>query len=200
MSNILTLFPIKVLTEKIDVEWNKDEIIDYIEKYFSKQLSSGEVNRNLHNEQLFLPIVNFMNEKVSNYWKLLDYSNDFPIEITGMWANRFDKKHERPHDLHADGPAIITAVFYVQKESAEMGNLYFGNPIEMLWQTQPLSESRRHENIYTEFDGRTGDLILFPSWLQHVIKQNKTEIPRYSLAASFELKGLKLIKKFVGKK
>ena len=81
-----------------------------------------------------------------------------------------------------------------------MGNLYFGNPNELIWQTQPLSESRRHENRYTEFDGRTGDLILFPSWLQHGIKQNLTDVPRYSIAANFELKGLKMIKKIAGKK
>jgi uncharacterized protein (TIGR02466 family) len=200
MANVIDLFSLKVMAEKINTDWNKDGVIQFIEKYLKDQNVTKEVDRNLHKNDLFLPIVNFMNQKVSEYWNLLEYSKDYPIEITGMWANRYDRKHERPHDLDVDGPAIITAVFYVHKESAEMGNLYFGNPIELLWQTQPLSEFRRHENRYTEFDGRTGDLILFPSWLQHGIRPNKTDISRYSIAANYELKGLKMIKQFVGKK
>jgi len=200
MSETISLFPINVLVEKINVDWNKNKVIEYIEDYLKKQCKTGEVERDLHKQELFNPIVKFINDNVNNYWKLLNYSNDFPIEITGMWANRYDRHHDRPHDLDVDGPAIITAVFYVQKESSEMGNLYFGNPNELIWQTQPLSESRRHENRYTEFDGRTGDLILFPSWLQHGIKQNLTDVPRYSIAANFELKGLKMIKKIAGKK
>lgn len=200
MSEIVSLFPINVLIEKIDVEWDKDKVIEYIESDLKKQINDGEVNRNLHKQELFSPIVNFINQKVYDYWNLLNYTSDFPIEITGMWANRFDKQHARPHDLHVDGPANITAVFYVQKESAEMGNLYFGDPNELIWQTQPLSEERRHENRYTEFDGRTGDLIFFPSWLQHGIRPNNTDIPRYSIGVNFELKGLKMIKQITRKK
>jgi uncharacterized protein (TIGR02466 family) len=200
MSEIISLFPINVLVEKINVDWNKDKVIEHIENYLKKQCKTGEVGEDLHKQEVFSPIVKFMNDSVNNYWKLLNYSNHFPIEMTSMWANRHDRHHDRPHDLDVDGPAIISAVFYVQKESSQMGNLYFGNPIELIWQTQPLSESRRHENRYFEFDGRTGDLIFFPSWLQHGIRQNKTDIPRYSIAANFELRGIKMIKQLSKKK
>jgi hypothetical protein len=112
-----------------------------------------------------------------------------------MWANRYDRNALYPHNLDMDGPANVTVVFYVQKESAEMGNLFFGNPLELILQTQPLTDERRHANRYHELDGRTGDLVCFPSWLQHGIRPNSTDTPRFSLAGNYELRGLQNIRR-----
>lgn len=156
------------------------------------------MDNNLHKEALFKPLVEFMDEAVAEYWKILDYDNGYPVSISQLWANRYDQGSLYPHNLDNDSPAIVTCVFYVSKDSAEQGNLFFADPNHLLIKTQPLSTNRRYQS-QPEFDGRTGDLICFPSWLQHGIKPNHTDIPRLSIAANYELKGLNTIKKAMTK-
>jgi uncharacterized protein (TIGR02466 family) len=193
--NIIPIFPILISKSSIPYDWGRENILKFLDLYFEKQLQTGEVDRSLHKRSEFQTIVQYMNETVKEYWKALNYSEVFPIELNQMWANCYLKNDRFPHNLDVDGPANVTVVFYIQKESADMGNLFFGNPTELIWQTQPLTEERRHEQRYHEIDGRTGDLVCFPSWLQHGIHPNNTDIPRISIAGNYELRGLATIRK-----
>lgn len=197
---IIPIFPTLIYKKQIPYDWNREGILPYLEEYFKLQIKTKYIDRDLHKQLIFEPIVNFMNECVAEYWKQLDYTESFPIELNQMWANRYDKNNEYPHNLDVDGPANVTVVFYISKDSAEMGNLFFGNPIELILQTQPLTEERRHRDRYLELDGRTGELVCFPSWLQHGIRPNMTDEPRYSLAGNYELKGLRAFKKLMSRK
>lgn len=196
----IPIFPIIINKSTIPYDWNRDGVMEYLKQYFINQERTGKIGRDLHKQPEFQTIVKYMNETVAEYWKTLDYTDAFPVEISWMWANCYDKHDQFPHNLDVDGPANVTVVFYVQKESAEMGNLFFGNPSELIIQTQPLTEERRHENRYFELDGRTGDLVCFPSWLQHGIRPNQTDTLRYSLAANYELKGLHAFRRLANRK
>jgi len=197
--NLIPIFPILISKTTIPYDWGRDNVLEKLELYFEKQKQTGIVDRTIHKDPVFKPIVDYMNETVAEYWKAIDYTDDFPIEISQMWANIYGYNTECPHNLDVDGPANITTVFYVNKDSAEMGNLFFANPIELILQTQPLKESRRHANRYQQLDGRTGDLVCFPSWLQHGILPNLTDKGRMSLAANYELKGLEAFKRMMSK-
>lgn len=199
MGTLIPLFPTLIYKEAITVDWNRDGVLDYLNGYFERQKQDSIVRTQLHKEPVFEPIVNFMNETAVKYWQMIDLAPEFPISISNMWANRYDRNNRYPHNLDVDGPANVTVVFYVTKDSAEMGNLFFGNPIELILQTQPLTEERRHANRYQYLDGRTGDLVCFPSWLQHGILPNNTDNARISIAANFELKNIQLYKKIMSK-
>lgn len=196
---IIPIFPTLILKKTIDIDWNQNQILKYLDEYFLTQIQTNRVERDLHRIKVFGPLVQYMNSAVKEYWKELDYDPGYPIEISQMWANKYEKNASYPHNLENDSPSIITVVFYVSKESAEQGNLFFQSPNELLLQTQPLSSNRRYNTRFQEFDGRTGDLVCFPSWLQHGIQPNSTDIPRYSVAANYELKGLTTIKKMMNK-
>lgn len=193
----LILFPIVVSKTTINVDWNKEQVLERLVQYFDEQSKTGVVDRNLHKEKLFEPIVNYMNSVVTQYWKDLEYSEQYPIELSQLWANRFDKGVG--YVVHNDSPAHVSVVFYVQKESKEMGNLFFEHPNESVIQTQPLTEQRRHDR-YEDINCSTGDLICFPSWLKHGIHPNNTDVLRYSLAGLYELRGLQTFKRMVNKK
>lgn len=197
---VLSLFPTKVMTASIDVDWNREQVLARLDEYFKDQADTGVVVRTIHKEKVFEPLVNFMNNKVREYWDVLEYDPGYPIEINQMWANLYERNAKYPHNLDNDSPAVVTCVFYVSKESAEQGNLFFADPNGLLIKTQPLSAERRYKNRYQEYDGRTGDMIFFPSWLQHGIHPNNTDIPRLSIACNYELKGLDMIKKVMAKK
>lgn len=191
---IVPLFPTLIEHSSISSNWNKEVILKLLEEYFQRQLRTGIVERDLHKQKEFEPIVQFMNERVAEYWQALNYTHNYPIELSQLWANRFDNGVSYP--LHNDSPAVISTVFYVQKDSAEAGNIYFKDPKESIVQTQPLEETRRH-NPFHEVDVRTGDLICFPSYLEHGIKTNETNLPRYSIAGLYELKGLNILRRLV---
>ena len=191
----IPLFPTIVLKDTITGEWNRDAIMAYLTGYFDRQIASGHVERDLHKVKEFAPLVKWMDSVVEKYWEMIDLDPGYPKSISHMWANKYERNAKYPHNLENDSPSIVTVVFYVDKTSAEQGNLFFASPNEMLLQTQPLSNKRRYEERFQEFDGRTGDIICFPSWLHHGIKPNNTDIPRYSSAANYELKNLYLYKK-----
>jgi len=194
---ILPLFPINILKRSITIDWNPVAVNARLDQEFNAQLNGADVNRHLHKEAVFVPIVNFMNECAAEYWQVLEHNPQFPIEMYQLWANCFAKDDLRPHDLDNDAPANVTVVFYVQKDSPEMGNIYFGNPNELILSTQPQTLERRHKKKHAEVDAVTGDVICFPSWLPHGIRQNLTDTPRISMAATYQLKGLDFFKRLV---
>jgi uncharacterized protein (TIGR02466 family) len=196
---IIPLFPTNVYKKTIEGDWNREQILTRLDQYFAEQLETKQVVRDIHKEKVFEPLVKYMNQAVAEYWKVLDYDPRYPVEINQMWANLYNRNAEYPHNLDNDSPAVVTVVFYVSKDSAEQGNLFFADPNDLIVKTQPLSPERRYINRYQEFDGRTGDMICFPSWLQHGIKPNETDIPRLSIAANYELRGLAMVKKVMGR-
>jgi uncharacterized protein (TIGR02466 family) len=198
--SLIPIFPILISKTTIPCDWGQDQVLENLKLYFDKQKQTGIIDTTLHKDPVFKTIVDYMNKTVAEYWKAIEYTDDFPIGISQMWANIYGYNVECPHNLDVDGPANVTAVFYVNKDSAEMGNLFFANPIELILQTQPLTDERRHVNRYHQLDGRTGDLVCFPSWLQHGILPNLTNNGRISLAANYELKGLEAFKRMMTKK
>lgn len=196
---IIPIHPVIIFKDTIQNDWNADKVVKRLEQYFDKQKSDGIIVRDLHKEDTFNSIVNFMNESVSQYWSTLGYDKQYPFEISSMWANLM-VGDDFPYVLENHSPAIISVVFYVYKDSGDMGNIYFANPLENIMQTQPLSQEKRYGDTHQEIDTRTGDVLCFPSWLNHGVRPNKTNRKRYIVAADYELKGLNYIKKMMSKK
>lgn len=197
---MISLFPINIYKDTIQQEWNSGLVVQRLEQYFEQQRADKVIVRTLHKEPVFGPIVDFMNQSVQRYWQQLNYDPHYPVEISSMWANLMQGDDQFPYALENHSPAVISAVFYVSKDSPEMGNIYFANPLEHMLQTQPLSPERRFGNNYSEVDTRTGDILCFPSWLNHGVYPNTTDRKRYIVAADFELKGLRYIKSMMNKK
>lgn len=87
-----------------------------------------------------------------------------PLVVTGSWYNKMDK--ECKVNLHRHEGSVISGVFYVNVDNATP--LIFKNPL------QPYKMNDLHEGMNSEFSSpgvqippETGNLILFPSWLEH---------------------------------
>lgn len=195
---INNLFSIPVYKTKISGDWGRDNVIRRLDNYFQDQLDNDTDVDTLHQELIFQPIVQFMNKSVAEYWQQLDYDPQYPVEITSMWANCMIGKHQFPYPIENHGPAVISVVFYIHK-TAEMGDIYFENPLETIWTTQPLSDNRRYVNNRIRIPTITGDLLCFPSWLNHAVDNNTTDERRLVVAADYELRGLNHIKRMVGR-
>lgn len=103
--------------------------------------------------------------------------NIMPLEMISMWGNINYKKDFNGNHTHE---GILSGVFYLQTPD-NCGNLMFCNPAV-----------RAHNHVL-----RGGDYpikpvnlacILFPSWLEHYVQPNMSDLPRMSLSFNFDVR------------
>lgn len=196
---MIELFPTKIFKKQIDVDYDKDAVLDYLTKYLEMvkpntgDLSGNakgthDVNKDMHLAPVMKPIVDFANRCIAEYWDQLEYSSDWHPTIYQMWCNTyFNTGYARAHN---HSPFPMSGVFYFNKPAT--GNIYFVDPNEKLLAMQPLNQDRRHVHNYKEVEVTTGDLILFPGFLDHGTLPNETDEPRIILGMDISFKGLSL--------
>lgn len=140
----------------------------------------------LHKEKNLADVWTFINEQIDIYWDELGL-----VEKPGVhysWANKYNKGGHAI--MHQHSPYFVSGCFYVYKESDEQGNIYFQNPNEALSATMPQNDDFKLSQNCQEVSTRTGDLVLFPSWFKHGVRENKTDIPRISIAFDVGYRGM----------
>jgi uncharacterized protein (TIGR02466 family) len=75
----------------------------------------------------------------------------------------------------------------VQAET-ESGDLSLIDPRKQAWVMQPDFSERNQMNSPIQFiSPEAGALIIFPSWLEHGVNQNLTDVDRISIAFNIDL-------------
>lgn len=109
------------------------------------------------------------------------------VYITSSWVN-ITKKGMR-HHRHLHPNSFISGVFYPQAVKNDSINLY--NPLSNFYTLDFHNTGISPKYFYSKRIEAisTGDLILFPSWLEHDVSVNKTEDDRISLAFNTFVRG-----------
>ncbi len=102
------------------------------------------------------------------------------LELTGCWANISPPGDaHRPH-THPNN--YLSGVYYVQTQ-AGADTISFDDPRPQTNIISPLTSESIDENAgQIHVSTREGLLLLFPSWLQHQVPQNRSERARISIA------------------
>lgn len=145
----------------------------------------------LHKEKILSDVWDFINQHIEVYWKELGLVQSPGIHYS--WANKYNNGGHAI--MHNHSPYFISGCFYVYKESDEQGNIYFQDPNEALASTLPQDDEHKLSQNCQEISTRTGELILFPSWLKHGVRPNETEVPRLSLAFDVSYRGMDVLMK-----
>jgi uncharacterized protein (TIGR02466 family) len=201
MSNIISLFPIKVYKTTYDLDKTlelKNHVYDNLKFWERVEDNNPEFIRggNLCSYQhepavhdLFPNetehFVNFATECAKEYWKDLDYFDGLEPYVLDMWAN-FTPKHGWINShLHISMP--LNAVLYLDA-CPEQGNIVIENPNDQLLATQPINY-RETFQFEQEIEVNTGDFIIFPGFLKHKVRKNMSDRPRMVLGLNFGAKG-----------
>lgn len=104
------------------------------------------------------------------------------IKISNSWIN-INPKHS--YNLqHSHVGSLLSAVYYVQSEE-DMGEIVFLNPSPTISHHLSFFNFKKKTPINSEtwsLQPQTGQLIVFPSWMEHYVMPNLSDKDRISIA------------------
>ena len=192
----MQIFPIEIYTAKYykDMNFVYSTLQPYLDEYNTifnnnqgSMRGSGVCSyverRDLHLDPAFSDVVDFLKEQCIAYWSLLKYNPKYKPIIKEMWFNVYN--NESFIDIHNHAPMTTTCSLYVQK-LPNVGNIVFENPLSTLLKHQPyyIDKDNYHTLFETEVEAQTGDLVMFPGWLNHKTLPNTSDKERIMIGAN----------------
>jgi uncharacterized protein (TIGR02466 family) len=184
--NCIELYPSKIYIEKIkDTNYNSilkncaENMLNSSAVFNSNSVRNGwQSEKNIYNINEFKPLCDYILNKTKLI--LLKDRNIVPF-ISSMWLN-IHSKHGFNH-VHVHSGAWYSGVYYIAC-SEKSGNITFLDP-------RPGSEMSFYDKVVDSKNHsicpNSGDLILFPSWLPHLVEPNLSEDNRISVSFNIEL-------------
>lgn len=179
---IQSLFPTPVVTNKFTSPFVKKEK-EFIQSHADKVIKSDY--NNISKDKYILEymqmgrIRKFIEENVEYYLKNVVCANDkVSLRITQSWLNYTETG--RSHHRHTHPNSYISGVFYFNADP-ELDRIYFLK--EEYKQILVSPESFNHWNSTSWWlPVGTGDLLLFPSSLMHMVDNTVSKDTRISLS------------------
>ena len=182
--NVLTPFHTPIWHSNINIDFEKAiKTAQEIKKtdtgrIFSNRggYQSNDIELNKFFPEIFktlLPLKNNLSEEIET-----------DLTISNSWLNiNVKENYNLPH-THA--LCSLSAVIYLQTHK-DSGKIIFKNPT--LVQHYPLNNFNKH--FYNTFWilPIQGNVIIFPSFLEHYVEENKSDVERISIAINFIGKG-----------
>ena len=148
--------------------------------------STYDYTLSIPNAQIEL-LVDSVIQRVSELKSRLGFKDDARIYLNNLWININQKSSfNRPH-VHPG--SALSGTYYVDC-NINSGNIVFKHP--SMGQQYSLKEDSIID--FTEFNAATwsvrpevGTLIIFPSWLEHYVEPNVSDLERISIAFNIEI-------------
>ena len=189
-SKILGLFPTPVYISELNRPLTIEENF-FIEKT-KLDVHNNEGNKTSNdnyilNNKEFKDIKQELNLRVQDYFdKIISTTNNVTPYITQSWLNYTETNQY--HHKHAHANSLVSGVFYIDCKKEYDKIIFFKNiynPIKL--DTKEFNEFNS-ESWYVEVN--TGQIVLFPSHLEHMVQIKKGNNTRISLAFNVFVKGI----------
>jgi uncharacterized protein (TIGR02466 family) len=115
---------------------------------------------------------------------VLDIEQKF--EFTTSWVNKYSKADLNHQHSHPN--SMISGVYYIESDETS-SPIIFNKPYfftnlfhETIKPTFKNKNNNQYNLDYYGFKPKTGDLYLFPSWLEHTVPPQEVDKERWSLA------------------
>ena len=188
-STINGIFPTPIYMSKLDRELTKKELSFVDKSKLDHYKNDGNITSNdnyILNQKAFGSLKEDLYLRVEDYFKkVLSYTDAVTPYITQSWlnyteTNQYHHKHEHPNSL-------VSGVFYVNCHEEFDKIKFFRNGY------QTIKSETKDWNLYNSdtwwFTVKTGDIILFPSSLTHMVETKEGDNTRISLAFNVFIKG-----------
>lgn len=177
---IHNLFPTPIGRYSLDRDLTSDELLFLKnQETCSNMGNTHSINNTLLKSKKLNQLKNFIEDKVLEYFQTIyNPKQKVNLQITQSWTNYTTK--DQYHHKHAHPNSFISGVFYIQANNETDRIHFFHEKYEQIKITPTEWNLWNSESWW--FEVGTGDLILFPSSLSHMVQTVKTEDTRISLA------------------
>jgi uncharacterized protein (TIGR02466 family) len=183
------IFPTPIYISKLDRELTPLELkfVDKNKKDFYKNDGNITSNNNyILNEKHFSNIKKELELRVKDYFdKVISPANNITPYITQSWLNYTETNQY--HHKHAHPNSLVSGVFYINCHEEHDKIKFFNDTY------QTIKPEVKDWNIWNStswwFQVKTGDIILFPSFLTHMVETKQGDNTRISLAFNVFIKG-----------
>jgi uncharacterized protein (TIGR02466 family) len=174
------LFPTPVGIYKLDRDLSAKEL-SFLKKQETRSNmgNTTSIDNTILKSKELTQLRDFIETKVSDYFTTV-YSPKYKanLKITQSWTNYTDKGQH--HHKHEHPNSFVSGVFYVQADKAKDRIYFYRNGYQQI--KFPPSEWNVWNSDSWWFEVGTGDLILFPSSLAHMVETVKDKDTRISLS------------------
>jgi uncharacterized protein (TIGR02466 family) len=163
------------------------KFVDKHKKHFYKNDGNITSNNNyILNEKPFANIKKELDLRIQDYFdKVISPANNITPYITQSWLNYTETKQY--HHKHAHPNSLVSGVFYINCHKEHDKIKFFSNKYSTI---EPEVKDWNLWNSETWwFTVKTGDVILFPSSLTHMVETKQGDNTRISLAFNIFIKG-----------
>jgi uncharacterized protein (TIGR02466 family) len=189
-NNINGIFPTPIYISKLDRELTPLELkfVDKNKKDFYKNDGNITSNNNyILNEKPFANIKKQLDLKIQDYFdKVISPANNITPYITQSWLNYTETNQY--HHKHAHPNSLVSGVFYINCHEEHDKIKFFNDNYKT------IKLEVKDWNIWNSeswwFSVKTGDVILFPSSLTHMVETKEGDNTRISLAFNVFIKGI----------
>lgn len=181
------LFPTVVSKHSLGRQFTRSEM-DYFYSHVEMRKNYGNlntVNTNILDHDIVLniktQILNYINEYIENIFKPIEKVTPY---LTQSWINYTENNGW--HHKHNHYNSFLSGVLYLNTSVED--KITFHKP----GYTQIYLHSNKWDDVNSlswNIEVESGDIILFPSSLEHEVTQINTEMPRVSLAFNSFLRG-----------
>ena len=180
----ISLFPTQIYSFKSEMSDEQNQLmLNYIHGKFDNKyrdartgegvpfgLEQGEDT--LQNIDVFKPLV-YLAEELSRNIFINEGYKEQKVEITQMWANKQESGSIHPPHTHSNN--LHSGIYYL-KAGENTANTQFFEPRPQVKCLVPKREKFIIANSSMfQVNSKTGEGVIFPSWLQHWVTPNKDE-------------------------
>jgi uncharacterized protein (TIGR02466 family) len=188
-ANIQGIFPTPIYISKLNRDITTKELLfidnTKLDTYNNEGNTTSNDNYILNNKE-FKFLKNELDLKVQDYFnKIISPSNNIIPYITQSWLNYTETNQY--HHKHAHPNSLVSGVFYINCHKEHDKIKFFNDNYKT------IKIEVKDWNLYNSetwwFTVKTGDVILFPSSLTHMVETKQGDNTRISLAFNVFIKG-----------
>tara|TARA_R110000751_G_scaffold266586_3_gene365627 strand:+ start:733 stop:1347 length:615 start_codon:yes stop_codon:yes gene_type:complete len=188
-SNIYGIFPTPIYICRLNKKISTPEfkfVEENKKKCYPNQGNSTSNNKYVLNETPFINIKKELDLIIKDYFNKIEGSGDsVKPYITQSWLNYTEKNQH--HHRHSHENSIVSGVLYI-KANKEFDKIkFFKNRYKQI-APEIINYNLWNAESYW-FSVETGDVVMFPSYLDHMVEVTEKNETRISLAFNVFIKG-----------
>jgi uncharacterized protein (TIGR02466 family) len=162
---------------------------DWSKNNYTNGYTSYSSHDKLHQmSSTFSDLERRISKHVAQFLKNLDYDvNIKDLKMTDCWLNIMNEN--AVHTAHIHPKSVISGTFYVSVPK-NASKIQFQDPRLTQFMNAPTPHLKAlvHNQRFVSVLPKSGDLILFESWLRHEVSLNKSKEPRISVSFNYDWK------------